>query len=118
MELSVVTAAVSARRTVGRATSVLQVRRSAPDQYLIEMVDQNTWVQEIKQMIADRRSVMPLAHLQWRGSGVDLNTDSPPPSSSGRQAMAGSGEFTVAGDCTRIRAPAVLGTGLADASGH
>ena len=35
------------------ATSTLQVRRSALDQYLIELVDQDTWIQGMKRMIAD-----------------------------------------------------------------
>lgn len=35
------------------ARSTLQMRRSALDQYLIELVDQNTWIKGLKRMIAD-----------------------------------------------------------------
>jgi hypothetical protein len=35
------------------ATSTLQVRRSALDQYLIELVDQDTWIKGMRCMIAD-----------------------------------------------------------------
>jgi hypothetical protein len=35
------------------ATSTLQVRRSALDQYLIELVEQDIWIQGMKRMIAD-----------------------------------------------------------------
>jgi hypothetical protein len=35
------------------ATSTLQVRRSALDQYLIELVNQDTWIKGMRRMIAD-----------------------------------------------------------------
>jgi hypothetical protein len=41
--------------------SKLQVRRSAIDQYLIELVDQAVWVEGIRRMMADPR----LEERQW-----------------------------------------------------
>ena len=38
------------------ATSTLQMRRSALDQYLIELVDQDTWIKGMRRMIADPRA--------------------------------------------------------------
>jgi hypothetical protein len=35
------------------ARSTLQMRRSALDQYQIELVDQNTWIRGLRRMIAD-----------------------------------------------------------------
>ena len=54
MELSVITGSqVLSGGLRAEARSVLQVRRSALDQYLIELVDQNTWINGMRRMIAD-----------------------------------------------------------------
>ena len=57
MELSTVTARhFLPRGRTAEARSTLQMRRSALDQYLIELVDQETWIEGMRRMIADPRA--------------------------------------------------------------
>ena len=52
MELSVITGSQLLPSGLrAEATSTLQMRRSALDQYLIELVDQNTWITGLRRMI-------------------------------------------------------------------
>jgi hypothetical protein len=52
MELSVITGSQLLPGGLrAEATSTLQMRRSALDQYLIELVDQNTWITGLTRMI-------------------------------------------------------------------
>lgn len=54
MELTVITGSQLLPNGLrAEATSTLQMRRSALDQYLIELVDQATWTEGMKRMIAD-----------------------------------------------------------------
>jgi hypothetical protein len=53
MELSVITGSQLLPGGLrADARSTLQVRRSAMDQYLIELVDQDTWITGLRRMIA------------------------------------------------------------------
>jgi len=54
MDLTVITGSqVLPNGLRAEATSTLQLRRSALDQYLIELVDQDTWIKAMRRMIAD-----------------------------------------------------------------
>ena len=54
MELSVITGSqLLPGRLRAEASSTLQVCRSALDQYLIELVDQDTWIKGLRRMFAD-----------------------------------------------------------------
>jgi hypothetical protein len=54
MEISVITGSQLLPGGLrAEASSTLQVRRSALDQYLIEFVDQDTWIRGLRRMIAD-----------------------------------------------------------------
>ncbi len=54
MELSVITGSQLVPGALrAEATSTLQMRRSALDQYLIELVDHNTWIEGMRRMIAE-----------------------------------------------------------------
>ncbi len=59
------------RTDLGRT---FQVRRSALDRYLIEMIELETWSEGIRQMLADLPSEpTPLADLPWRRPDMDVN---------------------------------------------
>jgi hypothetical protein len=52
MELSVITGSqILPGGLRAETTSTLQMRRSALDQYLVELVDQNTWIEGLRRMI-------------------------------------------------------------------
>lgn len=54
MELSVITGSRLLPGGVrAEARSTLQMRRSALDQYLIELVNQDTWIEGMRRLIAD-----------------------------------------------------------------
>jgi hypothetical protein len=54
MEVSVITGSQLLRGGLrAEATTTLQIRRSALDQYLIELVDHDTWIQGMRRVLAD-----------------------------------------------------------------
>lgn len=57
-----------------RACRTLQVRRSALDRYLIEMIEHNTWATGNTKLLADYRLARhPCAHLPQRRTDMGLN---------------------------------------------
>jgi hypothetical protein len=60
MELSVITGSqILPNGLRAEMTSTLQMRRSALDQYLIELVDQNTWIEGMRRLIAQSSQGRP-----------------------------------------------------------